>query len=357
MSGYMDNKMFAEKNKSLITGPKRNPYIEYAQDLNYYCENFEVLKSKLKGKNKTEIREIKKNINNEINNFLNDIVQKESDEVHIKIEQIAQDIRNNKLTENDFEYLENQFKSKYEQFKKWKQKIVGDQDYKKVGKEWEDRFCYMHTFLGYFNKTRSEKKELDKTNFEYLSKAIQLILKLNENEDIDYSLCDLIVILSSTFFTSDPNGKNGKIYINDIIKKCSIMQRQGFWVGLTRYVLNEQIQQQNKAEETLREDDMTEEKLNNSVIAKLMSMSYNIVQFVMDSNLFNRIIYDIFKYCKINEQNREIIIGMLESQIENENLPFLKLDKELLLSSNKNDLQDEDKEKEKENNNKIKEEK
>ena len=180
-------------------------------------------------------------------------------------------------------------------------------------------------------------------------------MKLNENEDIDYSLCDLIVILSSTFFTSDPNGKNGKIYINDIIKKCSIMQKQGFWVGLTRYVLNEQIQQQNKAEETLREDDMTEEKLNNSVIAKLMSMSYNIVQFVMDSNLFNRIIYDIFKYCKINEQNREIVIGMLESQIENENLTFLKLDKELLLSSNKNDLEEE--EKEKENNNKINEEK
>ena len=355
MSGYMDNKMFAEKNKSLITGPKRNPYVEYAQDLNYYCEHFEILKSKLKGKNKTEIREIKKNINNEINNFLNDIVQKESDEVHIKIEQIAHDIKNNKLTQNDFEYLENQFKSKYEQFKKWKQKIVGDQDYKKVGKEWEDRFCYMHTFLGYFNKTRSESKELDKTNFEYLSKAIQLILKLNENEDIDYSLCDLIVILSSTFFTSDPNGKNGKIYINDIIKQCSIMQKQGFWVGLTRYVLNEQIQQQNKAEETLREDDMTEEKLNNSVIAKLMSMSYNIVQFVMDSNLFNRIIYDIFKYCKINEQNREIVIGMLESQIENENLTFLKLDKELLLSSNKNDLEEE--EKEKENNNKINEEK
>ena len=42
------------------------------------------------------------------------------------------------------------------------------------------------------------------------------------------------------------------------------------------------------------EDDISEEKLNNSVIAKLMSVSYNIIQFVMDSHLFNRILYDIF---------------------------------------------------------------
>ena len=216
---------------------------------------------------------------------------------------------------------------------------MGDQDYKKVGKEWEDRFCYMHTFLGYFNQNRSQSKELDKTNFEYLSRAIKLILELNENEDIDYSLCDLIVILSSTFYTPDPNSKNGKLYINDIVKKCSIMQKQGFWVGLTRFVLNEQIQQHNKVEDTLNEEEITEEKLNNSVIAKLMSMSYNIVQFIMDSNLFNRIIYDIFKYCKINEQNREIIIGMIESQIQGDNLTYLKLDKDLLLSQTNKPLE------------------
>ena len=339
MSGHTDNKIFAEKNKSLITGPKRNPYVEYAQDLSYYCEHFEIIKSKLKGKSKNEIKEIKQRINDEINSFLDDIIKNESDEVHTKIEQIAKDIKNNKLTKNGYEYLETQFKKKYEEFKKWKQKIVGDQDYKKVGKEWEDRFCYMHTFLGYFNQNRSQSKELDKTNFEYLSRAIKLILELNENEDIDYSLCDLIVILSSTFYTPDPNSKNGKLYINDIVKKCSIMQKQGFWVGLTRFVLNEQIQQHNKVEDTLNEEEITEEKLNNSVIAKLMSMSYNIVQFIMDSNLFNRIIYDIFKYCKINEQNREIIIGMIESQIQGDNLTYLKLDKDLLLSQTNKPLE------------------
>ena len=332
INGEKDNKSFAEKNKSLMTGPKRNLYKEYAQDLNYYCEHFDCIKSKLKGKSAKEIREINNKITHQVNEFLEDIIKEEPDQIRQRIIQIAKDIKENRLSKKDYEYLENQFQKSYEKFKKWKDEKVKDQDYKKVGKEWDDRFCYMHTFLGYFNKTRVENKELDKTNFGYLVKAIKKILELNENEDIDYSLCDLVVILSSTFYTADPNGKNGKKYITEVVKNCSIMQRQGFWVGLTRFELNEEIQQQNKIEDTLKEDNVSEEKLNNSVIAKLMSVSYNIIQFVMDSKLFNKIINDIFKYCKINAENKEVVVEMIEGQIANDNLNHLKLDKELLLS-------------------------
>ena len=332
ISGEKDNKSFAENNKSLMTGPKRNLYKEYAQDLNYYAEHFDVVKSKLKGKNAKEQREINNKITYEVNEFIEDLIKEEPDQIHQRILEIAKDIKENKLSKKDYDYLENQFKKRFEEFKKWKGEKVGDQEYRKVGKEWDDRFCYMHTFLGYFNKTRVDNKELNKTNFEYLSNAIKLILQLNENEDIDYNLCDLVVILSSTFYMQDPKGKNGKLYINEVIKKCSIMQKQGFWVGLTRFELNEEIQQQNKIEDTLKEDDISEEKLNNSVIAKLMSVSYNIIQFVMDSHLFNRILYDIFKYCKINTENREIVVEMIDGQIKGEDLTHLQLDRKLLLA-------------------------
>ena len=215
-----------------------------------------------------------------------------------------------------------------------KEKKLQTKTTEKSERNGNERFCYMHTFLGYFNKTRIENKELNKSNFEYLTKAIQKILELNENEDIDYNLCDLVVILSSTFYMADPNAKNGKRYITDVIKKCSIIQKQGFWVGLTRFELNEEIQQQNKIEDTLKEDDSSEAKLNNSVVAKLMSVSYNIINFVMDTKLFNKIIYDIFKYCKINAENREIVVDMIEGQIQSENLNHLVLDKEFLTKSN-----------------------
>ena len=332
ISGENDNKVFAEKNKSLMTGPKRNLYKEYAQDMNYYIEHFDIIKSKLKGKGDKESREIVNKINNDVTDFLRDIITEEPDQIHLRIEQIAKDIKDNKLSKDDYKYLEKQFRKKFEEFQKWKEEKVCDQEYRKVGKEWDDRFCYMYTFLGYFNKTRVDNKELDKTNFDYLCNAIKLILELNENEDIDYNLCDLIVILSSTFYMGEPNNKSGRIYINEVIKNTSIMQKQGFWVGLTRYQLNEEIQKQNKIEDTLKEEEISEEKLNNSVIAKLMSVSFNIIQFVKDSNLFNKIIYDIFKYCKINDENRGIVVEMLESQLQGENTNNLEIDKQLLLS-------------------------
>jgi hypothetical protein len=335
MDGEKDTKSFAETNKSLMTEPKRNVYKEYSVDINYYVENFEVLKSKLKGKTPKEQREFYKEISTEITTLLSNIIKEEPDEIKNRIEQIAKDIKESRLDKSEFDYLLKRFQEQYNKFIQWKEKQVGDQDYKKVGKEWDERFIHMHTFLKYFNKTRVENKELNEENFNYLCEAIKKILELNENEDIDYNLCDLVVILSSTFYMNDPNSPKGKKYVNEVIKHSSIMQKQGFWVGLTRYELNEEIQSQNKIEDTLKEDNITEEKLTNSVIAKLMSVSYNIMQFVLDSELFNRIIHDVFKYCKINEQNRQIVVDMIDSQIKDEKIDYLKLDKEKLLSLDK----------------------
>ena len=335
MNGENDTKSFAESNKSLMTGPKRNVYKEYSLDINFYAENFDIVKSKLKGKTPKEQREILKQLSIEITGLISNLIKEEPNEINVRIEQIAKDIKENRLNKRDYEYLINKFQERYDEFMKWKEEKVGNQDYRKVGKVWDERFCYMHTFLGYFNKTRVESKELNEENFNYLCDAIKKILELNENEDIDYNLCDLVVILSSTFYRNDPNSPKGKRYVNEVIRHSSIMQQQGFWVGLTRFELNEEIQSQNKIEDTLKENDITEEKLNNSVIAKLMSVSYNIMQFVLDSALFNKIIHDVFKYCKINEQNRQIVVDMIDSQIKDEKIDYLKLDKEKLLSLDK----------------------
>ena len=343
IDGSKDTQSFAESNKSLMTGPKRNLYKEYAVDLNYYMENFDIIKNKLKGKSPKEQRELQKQLSTEISNLLSNLIKEEPDEINQRIEQIAKDIKENRLVKKDFTYLIDKFQSRYDEFMKWKEEKVGNQDYRKVGKEWDERFCYMDTFLKYFNKKRVENKELNKENFDYLCQAIIKILELNENEDIDYNLCDLVVILSSTFYTQDKSKESGKKYVNEVVRKSSIMQKQGFWVGLTRFELNEEIQKQNKIEDTLKEDNITEEKLNNSVIAKLMSVSYNIMQFVLDSALFNRIIFDVFKYCKINEQNRMIVVEMMETQIKGENIDYLKLDKEMLLSMSKNGEKKEEK--------------
>jgi hypothetical protein len=314
-----------------MTGPKRNLFKEYSQDLNYYMEHFDCIKKEVKNKSSKDLRQFQNTLSQEVSAFLSTIIKEEPNQIRLKILDIAKRLKLNECTESDYQYLVTKFQERFDQFIKWKNKNVLNQDFRKVGIEWDERFCYMHLFLGYFNKTRVESKELDATNFNYLCKAINKILELNENEDIDYSLCDLVVILSSTFYTKDPNSKTGKKYVNEVIKKTSIMQRQAFWVGLTKYELNEEIQQQKKEEDTLVED-ISAEKISNSVTAKLMSVSYNIMQFISDSKTFNRIIFDIFKYCKINNESKEVVVGMMEAQIEAENLTHIKLDKDMLLS-------------------------
>ena len=335
INGDYDCKKFAEANKSLMTGPGRNPYKEYAVDLNYYTENFEVIKAKLKGKTSIEKREFQHKISNEISDLLKDLIKEERTEVIDKIEAYAKDLKENKLSKEGYDFLIQKFDEQYNTFMKWKQEIVCDQDFKKVGKDWDERFLYMTTFLKYFNKTRIDSKELNEENFNYLCGATKKIFDLNENEDIDYNLCDLAVILSSTYYMADPKANKGKKYVNEIVKNATIMQKQGFWVGLTKYQLNEEIQKQNKIEDTLKEDNISEEKLNNSVIAKLMSVSFNIMTFVLDSNLFNKILFDVFKYCKINNENKQFIIQMLKSQIDNEKITYLTLDEDFLLSTEK----------------------
>jgi hypothetical protein len=335
MDGIKDNKIFAEQNKSLMTGPKRNLFKEYSQDLNYYMENFEFLKKELKGKNPKEIKEIHKNISQEVGKFLNEIITEEPNEINDKIIDIAKNLKESKLTEGEFEYLIRKFEERFEQYLKWKGSIHAEsQNYKKVGENYDDRFCYMQTFLGYFNKTRVSNKCLNEENFNYFCKAIEKILELNMNEDIDYSLCDLVVILSSTFYMNDKTKKSGKKYTNEVVRNCPIMQKQGFWVGLTKFELNQEIQQQKSEVDTLKEDNISIEKLDNSIIAKLMSVTYNILQFITDSALFNRVVYDIFKYCKINKEKREIIVSMMENQIEAENLTHIKLDKNIIFNEN-----------------------
>ena len=333
IDGKKDNEIFSKENKSLMTGPKRNLFKEYSQDLNYYMENFDFLKKELKNKTPAEIREKQKYISQDIGKFLNEIIIEDRNDINENILNIAKNLKENKLTETEYNYLIDKFEKRFEQYLEWKKKNdVENQFYKKVGEDYDDRYCYMNTFLGYFNKTRVENKCLNRENFDYFCNAIIKILELNTNEDIDYSLCDLVVILSSTFYTTDNSKQSKKKYINEVIKACPIFQKQGFWIGLTRFELNQEIQQQKKEKETLDENGISLDKINNSVTAKLMSVTYNILQFVSDSLTFNKIVKDIFNFCKIDDENRNLIMAMMESQLTGgENGPEIVLDKDFLL--------------------------
>ena len=114
-------------------------------------------------------------------------------------------------------------------------------------------------------------------------KAIEKILELNTNEDIDYALCDLVVILSSTFYMEDKTKSNGKKFVTEVIKKSPIMNYTWFWVGLCKFELNQELNSQKSEEETLLEEkgDTPTDTQDKSIFAKLMSITFNILQFVL----------------------------------------------------------------------------
>ena len=194
MNGDKDNQIFVKNNKSLMNGPKRILFKQYIQNMNYYMENFQFLKKEIKNKSPSELKIFQDNISEEVKKFLNEIIFKETDDIKDKIIDIAKNLNENKLSEDEFNYLINKFEERFRQYLDWKSKNnIDKQNFKKVGPQYDDRYSYADTFLEYFKQLEEENKSFEEENFNYFCKIIEKILELNMNDDIDYDLCHLII--------------------------------------------------------------------------------------------------------------------------------------------------------------------
>ena len=363
---------FSEKNRDIMSFPPKINYTEYNQDMDTYY-NFEVIKNKMKNLNNNEKKEFKKEISIEVNKFLEETVYKMDDKNDIinKYTQIANDILYKKLQKEDYEFIINEFQSKYSDFMEWKRTTIKDQEYLKVGKGWDNRFESMHIFLNIFNKMRINNKNMEKENYDYFVKIMKKILEINNGDEVDYNLCNLLIILASTFYYSEEkDGKEEKKYVSENIKHCNLFQKFEFWVGLVKNQINEEIikerlkkeqsEQKNtfmnsinknltnlnininlnfklnfsllgKKKEPNKVDNV--DKYNKMIMAKLMSVSYNLVQFVSSSDTLNKALYNIFRFYKLSLDNKKTIVEMLKFQIMNEGYNYLQIDEDLLINN------------------------
>ena len=315
MDGAKDNQIFFKKNKSLIQGPKRILFKEYSQDLNHYFESFDFLKKMAKSKTGKDLKEEKNEINNKI--FI-----------------IAENLDNSKdLTEDEFDFLIEKFENRFRQYKKYKENNgLEFQNYKKVGEEYDDRYYYIQKFLEYFKKIKVEDKCLTKKNFDYFHKIIKKILELNTNEDIDFELCHYVIFLSSKYYIIDESKKSGKQYLNEAIKDCPIMKKQGFWVGITKFELDKELNPKKIEKEFLGNKDITDEKINKDTIICLISVVENLMKNINDSKLFNEVVYKIFKFYNISKEKRVIIINRVQLKITSEDIINNIIDKDVIFS-------------------------
>ena len=351
--------IFCEYNRDIISSPSRIIFQEYNQNVDKYYK-FDVIKNKIKNITEEESKELKKDIVIEVNKFLEETVYKmnEDNDMLNKYSQIADDILNKKLKEEDYVFIINEFHNKYSDFMEWKRATIKDQNYMKVGLGWDNRFDSMHVFLHIFNKLRMYNKKLEKDNFYYFVKIMKIILDLNEGDEVDYNLCDLAIILASTFYLSEEkDGKEEKKYVAEEIKNCKIFQNFEFWVGLVKDQINveiikERLKEKKMARRTTffgggknlvntnkegkkKEEDKvdTVEQYNKIIMAKLMSVSYNLVQFVNNSDTINKALYNIFIYYKLNQNDKKNIVELLKFQIMNDGYTNLNIDEDLLFKN------------------------
>ena len=329
MNGDKDNQIFVKNNKSLMNGPKRILFKQYIQNMNYYMENFPFLKKEIKNKSSNELKIFQDNISEEVKKFLNEIIFKETDDIKDKIIDIAKNLNENKLSEDEFNYLINKFEERFRQYLDWKSKNnIDKQNYKKVGPQYDERYSYADTFLEYFKQLEEENKSFEEENFNYFCKIIEKILELNMNDDIDYDLCHLIMILSSKFYMVDNSKKLGKKFAYETIRNFPIMKKQGFWLGFTIFEIKQEITQKL----IFRYDNITEDMLKDIINTKLVNVIFDIMKLMNDSQEFNKIIYDIFKYYKIDKENIIFLLNKVELNASNEDINHIIIDKNLIFS-------------------------
>ena len=123
----------------------------------------------------------------------------------------------------------------------------------------------MKTFLEFFKQVDKQNICLNAENFLFLSKAMGKILELNVNEDIDYELCNIIINLSSIFYTFDNSKKSGKRYSYEIIRNYPVMNKQGFWEGFSRFIIYQELIKQ----KIYKEDNISVDILTNIIIPKV----------------------------------------------------------------------------------------
>ena len=372
IDGNKDIQDFSEKNRDIMSFPPKINFTEYNQDMDIYY-NFEVIKNKMKNLNSNEKKEFKKEISIEVNKFLEETVYKLDDKNDIinKYTQIANDILYKKLKKEDYEFIINEFQNKYSDFMEWKRTTIKDQEYLKVGKGWDNRFESMQIFLNIFNKMRIDNKKMEKENYDYFVKIMKKILEINNGDEVDYNLCNLLIILTSTFYYSEEiDGKEEKKYVSENIKQCKLFQKFEFWEGLVKNQLNEEIiKEQLKKEQTEQKNTFMNsinknltnlnininlnfrlsfsllgkkkepnkvdnvDKYNKMIMAKLMSVSYNLVQFVSSSDTLNKALYNIFRFYKLSLDNKKTIVEMLKFQIMSEGYNNLQIDEDLLINN------------------------
>jgi hypothetical protein len=155
--------------------------------------------------------------------------------------------------------------------------------------------------------------EIPDNMYNILSRLFNKIAKMVESEE-DYESAVNIIILSQTYYITKNNDKK---YLQNSIMNNAFFKRKKFWEAFLNYLINKEIAEQNG-----KSTDNT-----NIAFAQLISMINNMIEFELDVNIIEEIIFPLIEKYKISPELTELIFSPLndkKKELENANKIMIK---------------------------------
>ena len=155
--------------------------------------------------------------------------------------------------------------------------------------------------------------EIPDNMYNILSRLFNKIAKMVESDE-DYESAVNIIILSQTYYITKNNDKK---YLQNSIMNNAFFKRKKFWEAFLNYLINKEIAEQNG-----KSTDNT-----NIAFAQLISMINNMIEFELDVNIIEEIIFPLIEKYKISPELTELIFSPLndkKKELENANKIMIK---------------------------------
>ena len=155
--------------------------------------------------------------------------------------------------------------------------------------------------------------EIPDNMYNILSRLFNKIAKMVESDE-DYESAVNIIILSQTYYITKNNDKK---YLQNSIMNNAFFKRKKFWEAFLNYLINKEI-----ADHNGKSTDNT-----NIAFAQLISMINNMIEFELDVNIIEEIIFPLIEKYKISPELTELIFSPLndkKKELENANKIMIK---------------------------------
>ena len=161
--------------------------------------------------------------------------------------------------------------------------------------------------------------EFPKNEYNILSQLFNKIIKIVENEE-DFDSAVNIIILSQTYYILKNTKKE---YIQKAIMNNDLFKSKKFWETFVNYSINKEIELSKKTDELngikTENDKEKEEKNSNIVFAQIVPMTNNMIEFGLNINIVEEIIFPLIKQYKISPEFSEVVISVINIKKQEEN--------------------------------------